>query len=123
MQTLTIRCDTYTELGILPAGLTVLAEPSEDYSTWVVEMSLPRAAGISHPLPLPATALWGSAFRQLNALDQARCAHHDYAFARDVLGMGHLTALRWILRGYRKTTRTLLRWGFTDVPVALEATA
>lgn len=123
MHALTIRRDTYTELGILPAGMTVLAEPSEDYSAWVVEMSLPRAAGISHPLPLPASALWGAAFRQLYALDDARCAHHDYTFAREVLGFSHLSALRWILRGYRKTVRTLQRWGFTDVPEALEATA
>lgn len=123
MHTLKIARDTFTELGILPAGMTVQAEPNEDYSAWVVEMSLPRAAGISHPLPLPTRALWGVAFHKLNTLDQERCAHHDYTFARDVLGLGHLAALRWILRGYRKTTRTLQRWGFPDVPDDLEAIA
>ncbi|MFE3360855.1 hypothetical protein ACFXOQ_37525, partial [Streptomyces californicus] len=100
---LTIARDTYTELGILPAGMTVLAQPNEDYTTWVVEMSLPRAAGIAHPLPLPTSALGASAFRTLYALDDERCARHDYAFAREVLGLNNQSALRWIMRGYCKT--------------------
>src|SRR5690606_1328206 len=81
--TLTIARDTHTKLGILPAGMTVLAEPSEDYTAWVVEMSLPRAAGVSHPLTLPSSAVHGGGRRKLEALDQARCAHHDYRFARE----------------------------------------
>ncbi|MEV4155451.1 hypothetical protein AB0J48_20715 [Nocardia salmonicida] len=124
MHTLKIFRDTYTELGIFPAGMTVLAEPNEDYSAWVVEMSLPRAAGVSHPFSLPESAVWGGGRQRLDTLDKARCAHHDYGFARTVLGLGHLSALRWIMRGYGVTNaRTLWRWGFDDTPENLEAIA
>ncbi|MFD4457661.1 hypothetical protein [Nocardia sp. NPDC058480] len=122
MHAIKIRTDTFTELGILPAGMTVQAEPSEDYSAWVVEMSLPRAAGIPHPLTLPRSAVWPGVLRKLDTLDQIRCAHHDYAFARELLGLGHLAALRWIMRGYQSGYRTLQRWGFA-VPDDLEAIA
>ncbi|MFD4444643.1 hypothetical protein ACFWPK_33180 [Nocardia sp. NPDC058519] len=115
MHTLTIARDTYTELGILPKGMTVQAQPNADYSAWVVEMSLPRAAGISHPLPLPSSAVWGGGRQRLDSLDRARCAHHDYNFAREFLGLGHLSAIRWLLSGYQVDERTLMRWGFRNI--------
>lgn len=115
MHTVTIRRDTYTELGILPKGMAVQVEPNDDYSAWVMEMSLPRAAGISHPLTLPPSAVRPGFLRQLDTLDRARCAHHDYTFAREFLGLGHLSAIRWLLSGYRVNERTLMRWGFRNI--------
>lgn len=112
---LTIARDTPTELGILAAGLTVQVVPNQGHTAWVVEMALPRAAGLSHPLELPKAAVFPGALRKLTSLDRARCAHHDYTFGRGFLGMSHLSTIRWLMEGYGVTARQLERWGFRNV--------
>lgn len=80
---------------------------------WELELSLPRNGIGSRILTVPADAVaCGAELPESTARRVA--AHGDYRFARDVLRMGHASALAWLMRSYGIGERTLLRWGFAQ---------
>lgn len=99
--------DARTDLGIIAAGTPMLASPSVE-GGWEVELSLPRVGVPSHLVAVPANKIRNGK-KMLDILH----SHHDYRFAREVLGWSHSDALRWIERGYKRSERQVLRWGFT----------
>jgi hypothetical protein len=109
MEMITLRRDVTTDVGILAAGTMLPAVPSLE-DGWVVELSLPHSHRGVPPHPFELAAHMAEHGRHL--LNQ-RAAQYDYQHARDVLGMGHESALAWIQHGYGVSERQLFRWGLS----------
>ena len=104
--------DIDTVVGTIAPGTRFLAALL-DNGRWQLELSLPRNGIGSRTLTVPADAVvHGSDWPESAARRVA--AHGDYRFARDVLRMGHASALAWLMRDYGVGERTLLRWGFAQ---------
>ena len=97
--------DIRTATGVLPRGSRHTAAMVD--GGWTVTVG-------GHQVFIEDSAVRGASQRR-TALETAAEAHEEYSFAREVLGFGHVSALRWLLDSYRTTERQLIRWGFTNV--------
>lgn len=104
--------DITTIVGTIASGTRLFATLN-DSGTWALELSLPRNGVGSRTHTVPADAVvHGSDLP--DSIQRRLAAHGDYRFARTVLRYGHTAAMEWLMRSYKVSERTLLRWGFAQ---------
>ncbi|MGW3545863.1 hypothetical protein ACWDNI_35720 [Nocardia niigatensis] len=106
-----IARDIETDFGVIRKGTTMFARPSFRRG-WDLEVAPPLVnRGSEYTLPVRIRVVEGG-----QGLLMRLHARYDYRFAREVIGMSHHAACKWILTGYGVTDRQLSRWGLTLNP-------